>query len=67
MFKTLDYILGALDTIAEIAAIVPGAQQGLAAYSDKYIKIAQAAVKAHNAATGQDLDLNLLKPVELIK
>lgn len=61
---TLDYILGFLDSAAQIAASVPGAQAPIAAISDKYIKIAQAAVQAHEAATGQPLDLALLKPVD---
>lgn len=64
---TLDYILGTLDAIAQVAEIVPGAQAPLAALADKYIKIAQAAARAHQASTGQPLDLNLLQPVELAK
>lgn len=64
---TLDYILGFLDSAAQIAAAVPGAQAPIAGIADKYIKIAQAAAKAHQAATGQPLDLNLLSPVELAK
>lgn len=65
--KFLDYVLGALDTAAEIASIIPGAQAPLAAYADKYIKIAQAAARLHQAATGKPLDLELLAPVELAK
>jgi hypothetical protein len=64
---TLDYILGTLDAIAQVAEIVPGAQAPLAAIADKYIKIAQAAARAHQAATGEPLDLGLLTPVELAK
>ena len=67
MTVTLDYILGNLDAIAQVAEIVPGAQAPLAALADKYIKIAQAAARAHQAATGQPLDLSLLAPVELAK
>ena len=64
---TLDYILGTLDAVAQVAEIIPGAQAPLAALADKYIKIAQAAARAHQAATGQPLDLSLLAPVELAK
>jgi len=67
MLKSLDYILGTLDTIAQIATEIPGAQAPLAAMADKYIKIAQAAARAHRAATGTPLDLSLLAPVELAK
>lgn len=64
--KTLDYILGVLDTLANIAEVIPVPSVALpAAYADKLLKIAQSAVQAHQAATGQPLDLNLLKPVEL--
>lgn len=64
---TLDYFLGALDAVAQVAELVPGAQAPLAAIADKYIKIAQAAARAHQAATGQPLDPALLAPVELAK
>jgi hypothetical protein len=60
---TLDYILGTLDALAQVAEIIPGAQGPLAAMADKYIKIAQAANRAHMAATGQPIDLALLAPV----
>jgi hypothetical protein len=60
--KTLDYILGVLDSFAMIAEMFPGANVP-AALADKLLKIAQASVKAREAATGQPLDLNLLKPV----
>ncbi len=63
MLKTLDYILGALDTVAGIAELFPGVAVD-AAIADKLVRIAQAAVKAHNAATGQDLDLSLLAPIQ---
>lgn len=62
--KTLDYILGVLDTLANIAEMIPGATVP-AGYADKLLKIAQASVAAHEAATGQPLDLSLLVPVEL--
>jgi hypothetical protein len=63
MLKTLDYILGVLDTVAGIAELFPGVTVP-AAMADKLIKVAQAAVKAHNQATGQPLDLSLLQPLE---
>lgn len=64
--KTLDYILGVLDTLANIAEVVPVPGVALpAAYADKLLKIAQASVAAHQVATGQPLDLSLLQPVEL--
>lgn len=63
MLKTLDYILGALDTLAGIAQLFPGVAVP-AAITDKILKIAQSAVQAHEAATGQPLDLSLLKPLE---
>ncbi len=64
--KTLDYILGVLDTLANIAEIVPVPGVALpAAYADKLLKVAQASIAAHEAATGQPLDLSLLQPVEL--
>jgi hypothetical protein len=61
---TLDYILGFLNSAAQVAEVIPGAQAPIAAVADKFILIAQAAVKAHEAATGQPLDLALLKPVD---
>jgi len=61
--KTLDYILGVLDSIAMIAELYPGAAVP-AGIADKLLKVAQASVKAREAATGQPLDLNLLKPIE---
>lgn len=67
VFITLDYILGTLDALAQVATIVPGAQAPIAAVADKFIKIAQAANRAHIAATGQPIDLTLLAPVELAK
>ena len=63
--KTLDYILGVLDSISQIAELFPGATVP-AILADKILKIAQSAVQAHEAATGQALDLNLLKPLEPI-
>ena len=64
--NTLDYILGVLDTLANIAEVVPMPGVALpAAYADKLLKVAQAAVAAHRTATGQPLDLSLLQPVEL--
>lgn len=61
--RTLDYILGVLDSFAQIAEIFPGITVP-AALSDKILKIAQAAVKAHESATGQPLDLSLLQPLQ---
>lgn len=61
--KTLDQILGVLEGFVSVAEMFPGITIP-AALADKILKIAQASVKAHEAATGQALDLNLLKPVD---
>ena len=63
MLKSLDYLLGVLDSIASIAEMFPGVTVP-AALADKLIKVAQAAVQAHNSATGQTLDLSLLQPIQ---
>lgn len=63
MLKSLDYLLGVLDSFASIAEMFPGITVP-AALADKILKIAQSAVKAHEAATGQPLDLNLLQPIQ---
>lgn len=63
MFNKLDYILGVLDSFAGIAELFPGTTVP-AALADKLLKVTQAAVRAHEAATGQPLDLSLLQPIQ---
>lgn len=62
--KSLDYILGVLDTLANIATMVPGIAVP-ASLADNLLKVAQSAVQAHESITGQPLDLSLLAPVPL--
>jgi hypothetical protein len=57
--------LGILEGFAEAAGeLVPGQAKIDAVYISKLIKITQAAKRAHDAAAGQPLDLDLLKPVD---
>lgn len=60
--KTLDEILLSLDTIAQFAEVVPQVTIP-ATIADKLIKVAQAAIAAHVAATGKPWDASLLAPV----
>lgn len=59
---TLSYILGVLHGFAQLASIVPGISIP-ATEVDTLLQIAQAAVKAHEVATGQPLDLSLLHEI----
>lgn len=64
---TLDTILAFLEGAAATVATIgtpgtPVGQGGLLA--DYFLKIAQAAVKAHEATTGKPLDLNQLHHID---
>jgi hypothetical protein len=59
----LDSILITLEVLAEIATAVPGVGQ-VAGLAEKLLAIAQAAIGAHEAATGQPLDLSLLHNID---
>ena len=66
--KTLDQILGILQFAAEIGTsiAIPGAPAAIGAGSKLaayLLAIAQAAVKAHEAVTGQPLDLTKLHDI----
>ncbi len=58
----LDQIISYLDVgvsfFGELQGIVPGA--GIAILADKFLKIAQKAVRAHESLTGEPLDLERL-------
>lgn len=59
----LSFIEGAAQTLSilGIPAVSPGAK-----LADYFLKIAQAAVKAHEATTGKPLDLNQLHAIDLV-
>ena len=59
----LSSIVAYLDGIAKGVAVIPEATAG-AAIADGLLQIIQSALKAHQAVTGQPLDLNLLKPID---
>lgn len=65
---TLDAILVFLEGAAQTVSIlgIPAASPG-AALADYFLKIAQAAVKAHEATTGKPLDLSLLHKIDPVK
>lgn len=63
MITTLDDIIVALETAAGIAALYPPAAAP-AALTSKLLAIADAAIKAHVAATGKPFDVNALSPVQ---
>lgn len=63
MNETLIKILGLLHEAALVGEVIPQSAAA-ATLADKFIKIAQETVKAHQEITGQPLDLNLLKPVD---
>jgi hypothetical protein len=69
MFKTLDKILYALEFGAEIVAQVgAGGPAGpLAGLADYFLKIAQAAVKAHEGITGKPFDPNMLHEIQPVQ
>lgn len=59
----LTFLEGAAATVTALG--IPTVSAG-SALADIFLKIAQAAVNAHVAVTGQPLDLNLLKPIEKV-
>jgi purine nucleoside phosphorylase len=62
MLTTLDEIIMALEMTADVAGMYPPAAAP-AALSAKLLAIADAAIKAHVAATGKPFDPALLAPV----
>lgn len=67
MLKTFDYILGAIEGATGIIAslgVGGPALASIAGLADYFLKIAQAAVKAHEAVTGKPLDLSLLHDIK---
>lgn len=66
MAVNLDSILGYLEGITKAASLVPGVS-GVATLAGEALSIAQAAVKAHEAISGQPLDLSLLKNIDPIQ
>lgn len=58
------YLDGAAQTVGslEVPTISAGAK-----VADLLIKVIQSAIKAHNAVTGQPLDLNLLQPIDKVE
>lgn len=64
--SVLDKILADLELAAQVASVVglPNpAIAGGAKLADYFLKIAQAAVKAHESVTGQPLDLTKLQDI----
>lgn len=67
MIKTLDYVLGILDGVAQVATLAGGpAIAPIAGLSEYFIRIAKAAADAHLAATGKALDLSKLKDIDTV-
>ncbi len=62
-FNTLDDIVMALEMAASVASMYPPATAP-AALTTKLLAIADAAIKAHVAATGKPFDAALLAPVQ---
>ena len=62
MLTTLDDIVMALEMAANVASLYPPAMAP-AALTSKLLAIADAAIKAHVAATGKPFDPALLTPV----
>jgi hypothetical protein len=67
----LDYILGVLDGGAQIVAATGGAAGPIGAsaaaaavIADYFLKIAQAAVRAHEGVTGKPLDMATLHQID---
>ena len=60
----LAFLEGAAQTIAMLS--IPEVSAG-SALADYFLKIAQAAVKAHEATTGKPLDLNQLHTIEKVQ
>lgn len=65
--QTFQNILTFLESIAATISItgIPGAAGG-AKLADILLKIAQAAIAAHEAVKGQPLDLNQLKDIDKV-
>ncbi len=63
--KTLEQILIDLELAAAVIAQsgIPDASQG-AALADVLLKIAQAAIKAHQDILGEPIDLDKLQPID---
>lgn len=59
----LAFLEGAAATVSQLGIPTASAGVGLADY---FLKIAQAAVKAHEATTGKPLDLNLLHKIDKV-
>lgn len=57
-------ILGAIEMAAAIASSIPSPISGFAHLADYFLKIAQAAVKAHEQITGQPLDMSKLHQID---
>jgi hypothetical protein len=65
---TLGVIDGVASTIASVGAGIPGGLPVavIAGFADYFLKIAIAAVKAHEAVTGKPFDPTLLKHEDLV-
>ena len=59
-----DKILAAMEMAAAIASSIPSPISGAAHLADYFLKIAQAAVKAHESITGQPLDMTKLHQID---
>jgi hypothetical protein len=59
----LDSILAEVEMITSVAEAIPFIGP-FASLADKFLQIAQASVKAHNAATGQPIDLAQLHNID---
>ena len=62
MLRTLDDIILALEMAASVSSMYPPAAAP-AALAAKLLAVADAAIKAHVAATGKPFDVNALSPV----
>jgi len=62
--SVFDKILAALEMGAAIASSIPSPIAGAGKLADYFLKIAQAAVKAHESITGQPLDMTKLHEIE---
>lgn len=63
MKLTLDQILADVDMMARVFEMLP-ATAIPATIADTLLQVGIATIKAHEAATGQRLDLNLLRPID---
>jgi hypothetical protein len=57
-------ILGAIEMATAIASSIPSPISGFAHLADYFLKIAQAAVHAHESITGKPLDMSLLHQID---